>query len=101
MPRLVFLIPLVILTTGCGRDKPTLKDVDNASSQLLVQSCFGCHYQSNFMAPEINGLSRRELEASLKNYKMQSDGESVMHRLMRGYSDKDITKIAKTLGQDE
>lgn len=101
MSRIFIVLSFAIVMSSCGRGKPNLKSFADPSSQLLVQSCSGCHYTSNVHTPDINGLSRSEIEGGLKNYKSQAGGETVMHRLMRGYSQEEITVIAKTLGQDQ
>ena len=101
MARFFLFVSIAILASGCTRTKPTLKDVENPSAQLLVQSCYGCHNQSNIHNPSINGLTESELDERLRLYKSDPKGQSVMNRLMQGYSKKEISVIAKTLGQDE
>jgi sulfide dehydrogenase cytochrome subunit len=50
--------------------------------------------------PSLSGWTSDDLRASLRDYKTSESGATVMHRLMRGYSDEDIDLIADYIGQD-
>ena len=41
-----------------------------------------------------------DLQSRLLEFKTQEDGTTVMHRLMRGYDDRDIAEISAFLADD-
>ena len=65
----------------------------------LTAACGGCHYSTGEAIPSLDGWTADELQARLMLYKFDADGTSVMHRLMRGYSDEDIASISAYLAQ--
>lgn len=62
--------------------------------ELLALTCSGCHGGFSEAIPDYSQLDQAELETKLKTYKAEMDGTTVMHRLMRGYSDADISAVA-------
>ncbi len=65
--------------------------------ELLALTCSGCHGGGSEAIPDYSQFDQAELETKLKTYKAEMDGTTVMHRLMRGYSDADITAVAAYL----
>jgi len=47
----------------------------------------------------LDGRSAPELRAALLRYRSAPDGGSVMHRMMRGYSEADIDAISVYLAE--
>ena len=66
-------------------------------SAALAMTCTGCHVPSGEAIPSLEGWSEEVLQARLFLYKSETDGTSVMHRLMRGYEDNDIAAISAYL----
>jgi len=97
--KLVFLSGLCL--TACAQETPQSAQIDASTGQFLSQSCTGCHRAENESIPDIENLSRTDMLASLQAYKNDKDGKTVMHRLMRGYSETEILELAETLGSPE
>ena len=55
----------------------------------------------NSSIPSYDGASKEALLETLTLYNSESDGQTVMHRLMRGYSDDEIALIVDYLGQSD
>lgn len=66
----------------------------------LVLACSGCHGPSGGAIVSLDGYSKAELSTALTLYKSDEDGTTVMHRLMRGYSDEDIEAISTWLADE-
>lgn len=81
---------------------------DNASSEshvaklsdgaLISMACSGCHSDQAGEIVSLSNHSESQLVEALSQYKSETDGTTVMHRLARGYSDDDIAKIGAYLG---
>ena len=74
---------------------------DMLRGQTLALTCSGCHGGSGDAIPDYDALDRATLEARLLAYKTEADGTTVMHRLMRGYDEADITAVAAYLTTPE
>lgn len=60
----------------------------------LALTCSGCHGEADDAIISLSGLSGDTLEQALMRYKRETDGTTVMHRLMRGYGDADIAAVS-------
>lgn len=69
--------------------------------QSLALTCSGCHGGEGGAIPDYGVLSRQALEARLLSYKQDASGTTVMHRLMRGYSDDEIAAVSRYLSTPE
>ncbi len=78
-----------------GRDQLS---TDRAAT--LAAACSGCHAPGGTAITDLGQFSTEETKASLRRYRSEADGTTVMHRLARGYSDADIVMIADYLSQD-
>lgn len=96
---LTIAAPLALI--ACQDKTPAPLQIDNPQGLLLVQSCSACHYASNETLPDISGLSKSDMLTALKTYQSDPNGQTVMHRLMRGYDDAALAQIAATLGTDD
>ncbi|WP_018149330.1 c-type cytochrome [Henriciella marina] len=63
----------------------------------LALTCSGCHGGEGEAIPDYGVLTHEELEARLLSYKQDASGTTVMHRLMRGYSDNEIAAVSRYL----
>lgn len=66
-------------------------------STSLALSCSGCHAASGTAIVSLEGLSADYLETRLLQYKHDTSGTSVMHRLARGYTPEQISAISDEL----
>ncbi len=71
-----------------------------SQSAVLAIACTGCHGNSSQTIPNFEPFTADALERTLKAYKVD-EGNTVMHRLMRGYTDEEIERIAHHLGSDD
>jgi len=78
---------------------PTLETAPTGQAALLSASCSGCHMEGGGAIASLAGYDAASLEMRLLSYKT-GDGETVMHRLARSYSDDQIREIAAYLGQE-
>lgn len=76
-------------------------DSDMLRGQTLALTCSGCHGGSGDAIPDYQNLDRATLKAQLLAYKTEAEGTTVMHRLMRGYSEADIAAVAAYLTAPE
>ena len=97
MPRRVLLALTVLWLAGCGGAAREPAALDQGA--LLTASCSGCHATGGESVTSLQGMSSVELRAKLEAYRSDSDGNTAMHRMARGYSDQQIALIAQTLGK--
>lgn len=71
----------------------------------LSASCSGCHMagldRSADAIPSIEGLDAGTLKASLVAYRADDVGDTVMHRIARGYTEAELDLIADYLAGGE
>jgi len=92
---------LVHSTSGCGAtwdDNKSAKSLTKGAS--LAASCSGCHSAVGGDAiGSLAGWSETELSNRLTDYQTETEGQTVMHRITRGYSDTDIAAISAYLAE--
>lgn len=106
------LIRLALLSLGlfglasCGQSAdnddpaPSPNQVELMSSGALISAtCSGCHSNQIGAMAALTDYSESQLVESLTQYKSETDGTTVMHRLARGYSDEDIAALSAYLGE--
>lgn len=71
-----------------------------ASGHRLALSCSGCHGGASEAIPDLYTLEPGEMQSRLLAYKTDADGTTVMHRLMRGYSDEEIAALSAYFAPD-
>lgn len=105
-PGALKLIALLLPLLGaCGStpDDSEVTDMappaDLGSAAVLSQACSGCHGPAGGAIASLDGRSAPELRAALLRYRTDADGGSVMHRMMRGYSEADIDAISVYLAE--
>lgn len=68
-------------------------------TDMLVMSCSGCHSEAGEAIADLSGYTQDRLMTALSDYRNDAEGTTVMHRLMRGYSEADIEAISAYLGK--
>ncbi|ETW95248.1 MAG: hypothetical protein ETSY2_48430 [Candidatus Entotheonella gemina] len=72
-----------------------------ASSSMLTDACAACHGtdgKSPGAIPSLQGKAAAYIEQKLKAFKADQEKVTVMNRIAKGYTDKEIEAIAKHLG---
>jgi cytochrome c553 len=66
---------------------------------MLASVCSGCHAADASAEALVNlqGYSAARIETLMLGYKNEPDGPSAMHRIARGYTDRQIGLIAEYL----
>ncbi|WP_084396840.1 c-type cytochrome [Henriciella aquimarina] len=84
-----------------GADAPASTKAEDAEGHPTLQrpaalalSCSGCHATAGEAIPSLESQTQATLEEKLTAYRTETDGTTVMHRLMRGYSEADIAAIS-------
>ncbi len=85
--------------TSAGAHEADLPSLQ-ASGQRLALSCSGCHGGASDAIPDLYALEPGEMQSRLLAYKTDADGTTVMHRLMRGYSDEEIAALSAYFAPD-
>lgn len=94
----------ILWLAACGAapvgEQSTEVRLDQAA--LLASSCSGCHGEGGSAngIPSLAGMPADVLETKLLAYRDDRDGGSAMHRMARGYSERQIALIAGALGSD-
>lgn len=97
------LLP-VIAACGTGPMPAVEADVATAADMplgaALALSCSGCHSPAGGAITSLEGRSAENIRQALLVYHQDKDGTTVMHRMIRGYSEADIEAISAYLGQE-
>ena len=95
---------LMIFIAGCsdqqgmdGANKEVVPQEAISRTASLSAICSGCHGNTDAAIVALSGYSTDNLITALMAYKSDTSGSTVMHRLMRGYSDEDIASISAYL----
>lgn len=96
----VLLIVFAAGLASCGGNSAS--DMPAASINLdraatLAATCSGCHAGPGNAIATLDGLGSDALSSTMRRYKSEADGTTVMHRLARGYSDADIDAVSAYL----
>lgn len=106
MRSYVLSVIILAVLSACSQSGSTVPDgsVDTSLptgmgyGDSLAMACSNCHAVQSTDIADISAMTVTEIETALNNYKSQGSGTTVMHRLVRGYSEADIKVIAQTLG---
>jgi len=105
MVRSATCLVVLALLSACGAPEQSADDpaaeANTHRMTLLAASCAGCHTDAESFIPSLEGLSRDELAASFRAYRDDAAGETVMHRIARGYSDDHIQSIVTFLVRED
>ena len=72
---------------------------DLSAPAILALSCSGCHGPQGGAIASLEGRTSDQIRLSLLHYTSDTDGGSVMHRMMRGYTEADIDAISTYLAE--
>ena len=97
---------IVLAVTACSEtaDSGAHTDDSTATSHqaaLLTASCSGCHAAGGAALVDIYQLDANAISASMRQYRSEADGTTVMHRLSRGFSEDDVAIMADYIGRRE
>ena len=68
---------------------------------MLTASCSGCHGANGTAIVPLEGYSASSLSLALNRYRTETEGQTVMHRIMRGFDEAEISEIAELLGEPD
>ncbi|MEQ9316306.1 MAG: hypothetical protein RLN72_10680 [Henriciella sp.] len=80
-------------------DAGTAISVALSDTAALALACTGCHSAVGGGIVSLNGYTAEAILTPLKNYKLETNGTTVMHRLVRGYSDEELEAVSAYLGK--
>ncbi len=93
---------------ACGSSDDPLQSSEVSSVPALTDrgatlalACTGCHSNQSDAIASLDGYTEAALIARLEQYKSETDGTTVMHRLARGYSDQEIALVSAALTTTE
>jgi len=65
---------------------------NNPNLQHNALACMSCH--SSPAMPQIKGMPKNILTDKMQSYSKDLKKDTIMHQLLKGYSDKDIEELA-------
>lgn len=98
---------LLAAASACGtapdlRPAPAeITDTGHQSTAVLALSCSGCHSPQGGAMTSLENRSAESLREALLVYWRDPKGTTVMHRMVRGYTEADITAISAYLAEQE
>jgi len=95
--RWFVLFAFVWLAGGASAAPDPANDPALAHGAVLASVCSGCHAPGGSAIPSLDGYTTERLKTLITAYR--SAGDTVMHRLARGYTDAEIESIAVHLGK--
>ncbi len=106
-PARAWVVALVSGIVGACGPSESARDVEPpaaapaallSETTMLAAACSGCHAPSGDAIVHIADLDAGEISSALLAYKTE-DGETVMHRLARAYTDAQIDAIAAHIAE--
>jgi cytochrome subunit of sulfide dehydrogenase len=94
--RLLCVAAIVWLAGCSAAPRDPANDPALARGAILASVCSGCHASSGTAIVSLDGYTSERIEALVTTYRVE--GASVMHRMVRGYTDAEIDSIAGYLG---
>lgn len=97
---------LLAVIAACGTAPVTAVETSVASEadmplgMALSLSCSGCHSPAGGAITSLEGRTAENIRQALMIYYQDTDGATVMHRMIRGYSEADIEAISAYLGEE-
>jgi cytochrome subunit of sulfide dehydrogenase len=81
-------------------DMPEHARADLPLGAALAMSCSGCHSPAGGAISSLEGRPAEDIRTALLYYYQDTEGTTVMHRMIRGYSEADIDAISAYLGDE-
>ncbi|HAE27222.1 MULTISPECIES: c-type cytochrome [Hyphomonas] len=104
LTMIALLTPLLLGACSSTQTETAKSDLnpatDISTAAVLSLACSGCHGATNGAITSLDSRSAAELRGALLRYRSDEDGGSVMHRMMKGYSEPDIEAISAYLAGD-
>ncbi len=94
------IIRVLLFTSGGLLAIDSTLAVEISRGEILSSTCFACHGtdgQSHGAIPSIYGIPEASLQAKLMAFKQDKHLATVMNRHAKGYSDEEISLIARHL----
>lgn len=94
MRKYLSLVSCVLLI-ACGNQQDSTAEIALApdAGQSLALVCSSCHGVGNTRLVDLSSYSAGQLRESLIGYRDDQEGNTVMHRIARGYEDADIDRL--------
>lgn len=92
--------------TACGSAPAPPADIPESAraefplGAALAMSCSGCHNPAGGTISSLEGRPAENIRNALLYYYQDTEGTTVMHRMIRGYSEADIDAISAYLGEE-
>ncbi len=77
---------------------------DQVRTTILVDLCNSCHAvagQYDTEIPKINHFTEKQIEQIVKSYKSGKKHSTIMQRIVKGFSDKDLENISKNINKND
>lgn len=106
----VFVVICGVLLAAC-QDRLSSNEADLSGqigtdelitrSASLAAACSGCHASAGLAIVSLDRYSAASIAGALRAYKADDAGQTVMHRLARGYTEADIEAVATYLARQK
>lgn len=100
MKRRAWLGILLWLCAGATAEQPA-GEAARETAAVLAASCHGCHApgaDATAGFPDLTQLSPKEIASTLRAYRSDEVGGTLMNRIAKGYTDAEIDELADQLG---
>jgi cytochrome subunit of sulfide dehydrogenase len=68
--------------------------INMESGKHLAMACISCHNSSSKGIPVLNGVPEQLLLSKMQEYAKDMRKDTIMHQLLKGYSEQDLQNIA-------
>lgn len=97
------MLPSILAACGTTAAETDMKEADNSAlitdASVLSLACSGCHGPDGGAIASLDGRTAEQIQQPLLRYRSEGGGTSVMHRMMRGYSEAEIEAISTYLAE--
>ena len=97
------MLPSLLVACGTTGVEVDVVEADNSvlitDAAVLSLACSGCHGPNGGAIASLMGRTPEQIQQPLLRYRSDESGTSVMHRMMRGYSEADIEAISTYLAE--
>jgi cytochrome c553 len=92
-----FLCPLLIIAGLCA---PLTAGAAGPSASVLMGNCVTCHGvggKSDGTIPSIGGMDAQKIKEAMLAFKSDERKATIMNRIAKGYTDKEIDAVSRLL----